>query len=184
MATSVRQMMAEANAAVPRIAPAQAKELIDQGDAVVVDVRDALELRSTGKIAGALHIPRGMLEFQADPESPAYNKALDTAKPVILYCASGGRSALAGKTLKDMGYTEVLNAAASRTWPRAACRSSGKLVIPALVAGIHPTMGSGTSSWMDPGHKARDDTETSARVKNAAVSFSMLGARLAKPVIG
>jgi rhodanese-related sulfurtransferase len=109
MATSVKQMMAEASAAVPRIAPAQAKEMIARGNAVVVDVRDALEVRSTGKVAGALHIPRGMLEFQADPDSQAYNKALDKTKTVIVYCASGGRSALAGKTLKDMGYTEVYN---------------------------------------------------------------------------
>jgi len=109
MATSVKQMLAEANAAVPRIAPAQAKELIANGDAVVVDVRDALELGRTGKVAGALHIPRGLLEFQADPESPAHNKGLDKAKTVIVYCASGGRSALAGKTLKDMGYGQVLN---------------------------------------------------------------------------
>lgn len=109
MATSVKQMMAEANAAVPRISPAQAKELIAKSEAVVVDVRDATEVRSTGKLAGALHIPRGMLEFQADPELPSHNKALDKAKTVIVYCASGGRSALAGKTLKDMGYGQVLN---------------------------------------------------------------------------
>jgi len=108
MATSLKQMMAEANAAVPRLAPTQAKALITQG-AVVVDVRDALEVRSTGKVAGAQHIPRGMLEFQADPELPSHNKALDKAKTVIVYCASGGRSALAGKTLKDMGYAEVYN---------------------------------------------------------------------------
>jgi rhodanese-related sulfurtransferase len=108
MAKSVKQMLAEADAAVPRITPAQAKDLIAKG-ALVVDVRDALELRSAGKVAGALHIPRGLLEFQADPESPAHNKALDKAKAVIVYCASGGRSALAGKTLKDMGYTEVYN---------------------------------------------------------------------------
>jgi rhodanese-related sulfurtransferase len=108
MVTSVKQMMAEANAAVPRIAPARAKELMAQG-AVVVDVRDAMEVRSTGKVAGALHIPRGMLEFQADPEMPSHNKALDKGKIVIVYCASGGRSALAGKTLKDMGYAQVYN---------------------------------------------------------------------------
>jgi rhodanese-related sulfurtransferase len=109
MATSVRQMMAEASAAVPRITAALAKELIAAGATVVVDVRDAMEVRSTGKVAGALHISRSMLELQADPESPAHNKALDKGKPVIVYCASGGRSALAGKTLKDMGYTQVYN---------------------------------------------------------------------------
>jgi rhodanese-related sulfurtransferase len=115
MATSVKQMLAEANAAVPRITPAQARDLIAKG-AVVVDVRDALELRNTGKVAGALHIPRGMLEFQADTEAPSHNKALDKAKTVIVYCASGGRSALAGKTLKDMGYTDVYNAGGFTDW--------------------------------------------------------------------
>jgi rhodanese-related sulfurtransferase len=109
MATSIRQMMAEANAAVPRIAPAEARQLIAKGEAVVVDVRDTMEVRSTGKVAGALHIPRGVLEFQADPELPSHNKALDRARTVIVYCASGGRSALAGKTLKDLGYGRVLN---------------------------------------------------------------------------
>lgn len=110
MPTSVKQMIAEANAIVPRITPSQAKHLIDQGTAAVVDVRDGSEVAITGIVAGALHIPRGMLEFRADPESPAHNKALDKAKTVIVYCASGGRAALAGKTLKDMGYAEVYNA--------------------------------------------------------------------------
>ncbi len=109
MATSVKQMLVEANAAVPRVPPAQAKELIEKGEALVVDVRDAMEIRNTGKVAGALHIPRGLLEFQADPDMPSHNKALDKSKMVIVYCASGGRSALAGKTLKDMGYAHVVN---------------------------------------------------------------------------
>ncbi|MBO0766219.1 MAG: rhodanese-like domain-containing protein, partial [Hyphomicrobiaceae bacterium] len=79
MPTSVKQMIAEANAIVPRITPSQAKHLIDQGTAAVVDVRDGSEVAITGIVAGALHIPRGMLEFRADPESPAHNKALDKA---------------------------------------------------------------------------------------------------------
>jgi rhodanese-related sulfurtransferase len=116
MATSVKQMMAEAGATVPRITPLQAKELIAKGDVVVIDVRDAIEVKSTGKVAGALHITRGVLEFQADPELPSHNKALDKAKTVIVYCASGGRSALAGKTLKDMGYGDVRNLGGFQDW--------------------------------------------------------------------
>ena len=116
MATSVRQMMAEANAAVPRISPAQALEMVAKGEAVVVDVRDALEVRSTGMVAGAVHVSRSLLEFQADPELPAHNKAFDKGKTMILYCASGGRSALAGKLLKDMGYTQVLNGGGFMDW--------------------------------------------------------------------
>lgn len=116
MATSVKAMMEAANASVPRITPAQAKEMIAKGDAVVLDVRDGMEVAQSGKVAGAVHIPRGLLEFKADPESPAHDKNLDPAKPVILYCASGGRSALAGKTLKDLGYGQVFNLGAFKDW--------------------------------------------------------------------
>jgi rhodanese-related sulfurtransferase len=116
MATSVKAMMEAANAAVPRITPAQAREMIGKGDAVVLDVRDAMEVAQSGKVAGAVHIPRGLLEFKADPESPAHDKNLDPSKPVILYCASGGRSALAGKTLKDLGYDQVFNLGAFKDW--------------------------------------------------------------------
>ncbi len=65
MATSVKQMMETANAAVPKITPAQAREMIDKGNTLVVDVRDAPEVEKSGKIAGAVHVSRGMLEFRA-----------------------------------------------------------------------------------------------------------------------
>jgi rhodanese-related sulfurtransferase len=116
MATSVKAMMEAANASVPRISPAEAKDMIDKGNVVVLDVRDAMEVAQSGKVPGAVHIPRGLLEFKADPESPAHDKNLDPAKPVILYCASGGRSALAGKTLKDLGYDKVFNLGGFKDW--------------------------------------------------------------------
>ncbi len=116
MATSVKELMAAANAAVPRITPAQAREMIAKGTALVLDVRDAPELEKTGKIAGAVHHSRGMLEFRADPESPYFDKSFAKDKPVIVYCASGGRSALAGKALKDLGYREVYNLGAFKDW--------------------------------------------------------------------
>lgn len=116
MATSVKAMMEAANASVPRITPAQAGEMIGNGNVVVLDVRDAMEVAQSGKIAGAVHIPRGLLEFKADPESPAHDKSLDKGKAVILYCASGGRSALAGKTLKDLGYDKVFNLGGFKDW--------------------------------------------------------------------
>lgn len=116
MATSVKAMMEAANASVPRITPAQAKEMIGNGNVVVLDVRDAMEVAQSGKVAGAVHIPRGLLEFKADPESPAHDKSLDKGKAVILYCASGGRSALAGKTLKDLGYDKVFNLGGFKDW--------------------------------------------------------------------
>lgn len=115
MTRSVKQMIEAANAEVPRITPDRARELIGQG-ALIVDVRDAPEVEKSGKVLGAVHVSRGMLEFRADPESPYHDKKFDRAKPVIVYCASGGRSALSGKTLKDMGYSEVYNLGAFTDW--------------------------------------------------------------------
>jgi rhodanese-related sulfurtransferase len=81
-----------------------------------LDVRDAPEVAASGKVAGALHVSRGMLEFRADPESPYHDKNFDKDKAVILYCASGGRAALAGKLLKDMGYDKVYNVGGFKDW--------------------------------------------------------------------
>lgn len=116
MATSVKAMMEAANAAVPRLTPAEVKDMIGKDNVVVVDVRDAMEVAQSGKVPGAVHIPRGLLEFKADPDSPAHDKNLDKTKTVILYCASGGRSALAGKTLKDFGYDKVFNLGGFKDW--------------------------------------------------------------------
>ena len=107
--TSVKDLMAAANAAVPKLSPAQAKEMIAGGNATILDVRDGTELQQSGKIKGAVHVARGLLEFRADPESPSYVAALQKDQPVLLYCGSGGRAALAGKTLRDMGYAKVFN---------------------------------------------------------------------------
>src|SRR5690348_8303313 len=103
-------MMAAANAAVPRIKPEELRAKMATGEVVVVDVRDASELAGGGKIKGAVHLPRGLLEFRADPESPSHDRALQKDKTIVLYCGSGGRAALAGKTLQDLGYRSVLNA--------------------------------------------------------------------------
>lgn len=116
MATNVKQMMEEANAAVPRITPTQAKEMIAKGNTLVVDVRDAPEVEKSGKVAGAVNVSRGMLEFRADPETPSHDKNFSKDKTVILYCASGGRSALGGKLLKDMGYANVYNLGSFKDW--------------------------------------------------------------------
>lgn len=116
MATSVKQLLEAANAAVPKLTPAQAREMMAKGNTLVVDVRDAPELEKSGKVAGAMHHSRGMLEFRADPESPYYDKSFARDKTIIVYCASGGRSALAGKMLKDMGYGQVYNMGAFKDW--------------------------------------------------------------------
>jgi rhodanese-related sulfurtransferase len=116
MATSLKQMMEAANAAVPKITPEKAREMIGKGNTLVVDVRDAPEVEKSGKIAGAVHVSRGMLEFRADPDSPYHDKNFSKDKTVILYCASGGRSALAAKALKDLGYNLVYNVGAFKDW--------------------------------------------------------------------
>src|SRR6201988_1846994 len=116
MTVNVKQMMEAANAAVPRITPAQAKEMIAKEDTLIIDVRDAPEVEKSGKIAGAIHVSRGMLEFRADPETPYHDQNFSKLKTVIVYCASGGRSALSGKVLKDMGYSEVYNLGAFKDW--------------------------------------------------------------------
>jgi rhodanese-related sulfurtransferase len=110
MPWSVREMLAEANAAVPRLDPAEVRNRMNRADILIVDVRDAPELASGGKLKGAVHVSRGMLEFRADPDSPYHDPAFQRDKTVLVYCASGGRSALSGKTLKDLGYRSVYNA--------------------------------------------------------------------------
>ena len=116
MSANVKGMLETANAAVPRIAPAQAREMIAKGNVLVIDVRDAPEVEQSGKIAGAIHVSRGMLEFRADPDSPYHDKHFDKGKTLIFYCASGGRSALGGKAVKDMGYSKVYNLGAFKDW--------------------------------------------------------------------
>jgi rhodanese-related sulfurtransferase len=103
-------MLAEANAAVPRLNPAEVRDMIGKGNILIVDVRDAPELASGGKLKGAVNVSRGMLEFRADPESSFHNPAFQTDKTVLIYCGSGGRAALSGKTLKELGYQSVYNA--------------------------------------------------------------------------
>jgi rhodanese-related sulfurtransferase len=116
MATSVKQLLEAANAAVPRITPAEVREMIGKPNTLIVDVRDAPEVEQSGKVAGAINVSRGMLEFRADPESPYHDKNFAKDKTLILYCASGGRSALSGKMLKDMGYERVYNLGAFKDW--------------------------------------------------------------------
>jgi len=116
VAASRKQMMDEANAAVPRITPAKARDMIAQGNTLVVDVRDAPEVEKSGKVAGAVNVSRGMLEFRADSESAYHDKNFAKDKNVIVYCASGGRSALSGKVLKDLGYERVYNLGGFKDW--------------------------------------------------------------------
>ena len=106
-----KDLLAEANAVIETISVQDLPYHLDDPQVVLVDVREIDERESEGIIPGSLHVPRGLLEFQADPESPAYNTELKPEGRVILYCGTGGRSALAGKTLRDMGYSDVASLA-------------------------------------------------------------------------
>jgi rhodanese-related sulfurtransferase len=113
---TVQQMLAEADAEVPRISPEDAKGLVGRPDVMFLDVREPAEVAASGKVPGALAIPRGLVEFRADPASPMHDAAFDRGKTVVAYCSSGGRAALVGKTLKDMGYPNVRNLGGFKGW--------------------------------------------------------------------
>jgi len=107
MTKGAMDLVKEAKAELENLSPEEVASELESGDAVVVDLREPQELEATGIIPGAIHAPRGMLEFYADPSMPYHREELQPDKRVILHCASGGRSALAAKTLKEMGYTNV-----------------------------------------------------------------------------
>lgn len=116
MAKSAKELVEAANAVVPRISAADAQEKIAAGNVLVVDVRDPAEIEQSGKVAGAVNVPRGMIEFRADPQSPYHDDSFAKDKAVIVYCASGGRSALSGQALKELGYNEVYNLGGFSDW--------------------------------------------------------------------
>lgn len=100
-------VVAEARARTSGLTVEEFADEAQRSDAVVVDLREADELATHGRIPGAVHVPRGMLEFRCDPTSPYHEPALDPSRRTLLYCASGGRSALAAGTLADLGYVDV-----------------------------------------------------------------------------
>ncbi len=102
-----KQLVAEANMVIESLAVAEAMQQLNHADVVFVDIRDLPELERDGIIPGAVHASRGMLEFHADPESPYHKDVFSAGKKILLYCASGGRSALAAQRLQEMGLTSV-----------------------------------------------------------------------------
>ncbi|MBX2963085.1 MAG: rhodanese-like domain-containing protein [Cyclobacteriaceae bacterium] len=104
---SAKELVAEAKKQIENLTPQQVQDELAKGNAVLIDLRESEELKQSGRIEGAVHAPRGMLEFYADPSMPYYKPEFDKSKRIILHCASGGRSALAAATLKEMGYTNV-----------------------------------------------------------------------------
>jgi len=106
-----KQMLAEANAVIETISVADAQALVGNADVVFVDVRETVERQASGGIKDSVHVPRGFLEIIADPETPMHIDSLASGKRLVLYCGSGGRSALAAKTLMDMGLENVCHIA-------------------------------------------------------------------------
>ena len=109
----------EANAIVPRVTPEEAIEIHASGQAVFIDVRDSNSLRQTGMIAGAAHVPRGMLELSADPESAYYKPIFKRNVQICIVCGGGLMAAMAGKTLTEMGYANVINVGGTNAWKEA-----------------------------------------------------------------
>src|SRR3984957_16636121 len=116
MPTTYKEMLAAAHAAVPAISAADAASLVEKSGALIVDVRDGTEVAASGKAKGAVAVARGSLESRADPGSPNHNPAFRKDRPIILYCAGGGRAALAGKTLRDLGFTDVRKLGGFKGW--------------------------------------------------------------------
>jgi rhodanese-related sulfurtransferase len=100
------QLVQDAKGSIENLTPDQVQAELETGRVTLVDIRDAPEL-ANGTIPGAIHASRGMLEFYADPGSPYHKAELSPENRVILHCASGGRSALAVHTLRELGYTNV-----------------------------------------------------------------------------
>ena len=103
----IDQLLAAARAKIEEIPAAEALALRDDESVQIVDIRDVRELDRDGMIPGALHAPRGMLEFWVDPASPYHRDVFASGKKFVFYCASGWRSALATETLQDMGLEPV-----------------------------------------------------------------------------
>lgn len=110
-AKNAKQLAAEASRQIETLSGEDAVKLGGDPNVVFVDVREGEELDKSGKLKGAVHVPRGFLEFQADPGSPTHKPELGGGKRLVLYCASGNRSALAAKTLKELGVSNVAHVA-------------------------------------------------------------------------
>ena len=116
---TAKDYLEAANAAVPRITSAEGIAKHKAGGSVFVDVRDSGDIAASGTIAGALRITRGMIEFRADDGHALHEKALQKDADIVLVCGVGGQAALAGKTLKDMGYANVSNVGGFKDWKEA-----------------------------------------------------------------
>lgn len=108
---SVADLVAAAEAEITTLTPQQAAEMQASGEAVLIDIRDIRELQRDGRVPGARHCPRGMLEFWVDPQSSYHKPYFSEDKTFVFFCAGGLRSALATKTVQDMGLSPVAHIA-------------------------------------------------------------------------
>lgn len=113
---TAKDYLEAANAEVPRVPVAYAIERHAHGGAVFIDVRDSGAITTTGTIAGAERVPRGFLEFAADEATQYHNPALKKHSEIYLVCGAGGQAALAGKTLREMGFEKVNNVGGIGDW--------------------------------------------------------------------
>ena len=105
---SPKSLVEDALKEIKTLSPSEALKLSKENKCNLIDIRDMVELQNTGRIENSFNIPRGMLEFSIHPESPFFKKEkIDPNKEMVLFCAAGGRSALAAKTLQDMGFKKV-----------------------------------------------------------------------------
>ena len=105
---SPKSLIEDALKEIKTLQPSEALKLSKENKCNLIDIRDMVELQNTGRIENSFNIPRGMLEFSIHPESPFFKKEkLESNKEMVLFCAAGGRSALAAKTLQDMGFDKV-----------------------------------------------------------------------------
>lgn len=104
---SATDLVKEAKQGIENLSADQVNEELQNSNVTLIDIRESEELKQNGRIAGAVHAPRGMLEFYADASLPYHKPEFDKNKRIILHCASGGRSALAVTTLKQMGFENV-----------------------------------------------------------------------------
>lgn len=119
MSKTAADYLAEANAVVSRVSVEEAVGYWGQTGTTFVDVRDSGAIAQSGTVKGALRIPRGMIEFAADDTSKLHNENLNKEDRICLICAAGGQAALAGKTMVDMGYTNVVNVGGFADWQAA-----------------------------------------------------------------
>ncbi len=122
---NVQEYIDEANAIVRRVTTQEAIEIHASGQAIFIDVRDSNSLRKTGTIAGAHHVPRGMIELSADPESKYYKPFFEKNAQICVVCGAGLMAAMAGKTLIDMGYEDIANVGGMQAW-----KDAGGPVVP------------------------------------------------------